>query len=234
MIKNRMLDWVRLPSEWINNEGLKQLRWDRGLGADNIAALMLLIAIAHRAEQETGGSHATYDDLAQATHLSRAKISAGLDVLEAIGVLSRQPEGRSSYQLVDFNLSGGWAKLPARKLYGLAKTSGIDAFREFTLRRPAELNALKLYLLFAARRGTDTNLANISFDKITAYSGVDRPRIKQALSVLAVAGLVHVERIPSELSEYGVSNAYRLTHLDPHAHMGTRGRDLSQVIAARF
>ena len=34
--------WVRLPSEWINDGGLKIFRWERGIGADNIAALMAL------------------------------------------------------------------------------------------------------------------------------------------------------------------------------------------------
>lgn len=219
------MDWVRLPSERINNGWLKDLRWERGRGADNVSALMVLIAIAHLADQDTGQAFATYEAIAKATHLSRAKISAGLDVLERQDVIARNVDGRSTYQLIDFDLGGGWSKLPAKRMY----TSGITALKDFTLRRSAELNAMKLYLLFVARRDNGSNLTNISYDKITAYSGIDRSKIKQALSVLVLAGLVHVERMPSDISDYGVSNAYRLSHLNPHTHMGTRGRAMIEV-----
>ncbi len=56
------------------------------------------------------------------------------------------------------------------------------------------------------------------------YSEVRHSRIKSALTVLGANGLIHVERMPSSESDYGVSNAYRLSHLESHNHMGTRGR----------
>jgi hypothetical protein len=219
---SRMQEWVRLPTRWIQDGGLKAFRWEPGIGANNISALMCLIAIAHRAD-ETGTATITYDTLTAATQLSRAKVAAGLDVLEEYELIERWSGGRSRYVLSDFDLTRDWAKLPARKLY-----SGdvIAAFSDFKLRSIAELNALKLYLLFVTRRGNDTNLANISYDKITAYSGVDRPRIKQALTMLAATNLAHIERIASTVSAAGVSNAYRLAHLDPYAHMGTLGRNM--------
>jgi predicted transcriptional regulator len=185
---------------------------------------MLLIVIAHHADAE-GVSVITYDQLALATHLSRAKVSAGLATLDTRGIIERKAGGRSTFALVDYDPQAGWAKLPARELYSKGM---IPAFADFKLRSAAELNALKLYLLFVARRGNDTNMANISYDKISEYTGVDRNRIKQALSVLAVAGLAHAERVPSEFHESGVANAYRITHLDPYAHMGTRGRAMDE------
>ena len=40
----------------------------------------------------------------------------------------------------------------------------------------------------------------------------------------AAFGLVYVEQAPSEISEYGTSNAYRLAYIDSYVHRGTRGR----------
>src|ERR1700686_4548251 len=107
--------------------------------------------------------------------LSRAKLSNGLDVLEAQQTIIREPEGRSTLGLANYDRTGGWGKLPARRLYSMGR---IAAFTDFHLRSPAELVALKLYFLFVARRGNDTNMANISFDKIEEYTGLERHRIK--------------------------------------------------------
>ena len=131
--------------------------------------------------------------------------------------------GRSIYRLANYRTNGGWGKLPARRLYS---GDHIAAFEEFYLRRPVELTALKLYLLFVARRNDDTNLAHISYDTINDYAAIDQSRIKSGLSVLAAQGLIHVEHRPSSVSNFGISNAYRLAHIDPHRHMGTTGRSL--------
>lgn len=220
-------DWVRLPSAWIEANGLQQLRWGgEGKGSDNTAALMALAVIAHHANGESGIARLTYDALCGATGLSRAKLSNGLDVLESIGVVERMPEGRSSYKLANFDPKTGWAKLPAKRLYSSGR---FQAFDHFHLRSATELNALKLYFLFASRRGRDTNMANISFDKIEAFTGVDRPRIKAATSLLASLALVYIEHVPSKTSEYGVANAYRLAGLDTYTHMGTRGRGMESA-----
>jgi hypothetical protein len=120
-----------------------------------------------------------------------------------------------------YDPTSGWAKFPAS---GLHHNGVVRAFTEFRLRRRAELDAMKLYYLFAARRSRQTNPANISYDRIEEYSGVARNHIRGALTVLGANGLVHVERLPSDLSDYGVSNAYRLSHLDPYRDMGTTGR----------
>jgi hypothetical protein len=122
----------------------------------------------------------------------------------------------------------GWCKLPAKRLYSGERIEAFDAFR---LRVIAELDAMKLYLLFAARRDNESNLANISYDKITEFSGVERSRLKKAISVLAALGLVYVEHRTSTTNDYGVANAYRLAHLDPYVHMGTRGRS-SEIVPA--
>jgi predicted transcriptional regulator len=217
-------DWVRLPSAWIEEGGLERLRWtgsEWNSGADCAAALMVLMPIAHHADETTGVAKATYDELSECTGLSRAKISAGLTVLEDLAVIDRAQARRSNFELTRFGLKEGWCKFPARRLY----TGGrIGFFQDFNLRKPAELHALKLYYLFASRRGEDTNMANISYDKISEYSGLDRARIKTAISLLAGLGLVQVEHVPSTLSDYGISNGYRLAFINSRTHMGTRGR----------
>jgi hypothetical protein len=214
-------EWVRLPTDWINSGGLKAFRWEASKGSNNTAALMCLMVLAHYTNSESGFVIATYDNLELSTGLSRAKISAGLNVLQNQQIIERNVLGhRSRYALKQYEPIG-WAKLPAKRLY---HNHTVAFFSELHLRKPAELNALKLYFLIVARRGRDTNLANISYDKIHEYSGIDRNRIKSALSLLIANGMVHVERVPSDKSDYGVANAYRLPQIEPYTHMGTQGR----------
>jgi DNA-binding transcriptional ArsR family regulator len=183
---------------------------------------LALIALAHDADQETGLAQVTYDALCLALGISRPMLSAGLKLLAARGIVLRSPEiGQSGYQLADYDLFGGWAKLPSRQLY---QGEVMPVFNGFTLRNANQLNALKLYLLFAARRDRNTNQAHITYDDIERLSGVDRPRIRAALSVLTSQGLVHVDRFTSQFHERGVANAYRLAHIDPYRHPGTSGR----------
>ncbi len=223
-------EWVRLPSSWIQAGGLRELQWSTGgKGADNAAALMVLAPIAHSANDESGVARLTYDELCDATGLSRAKLSNGLDVLERIGVLERRHDGRSTYKLLNFDPRLGWAKFPWKSMYSAGR---IVAFEDFSLRRKAELDALKLLFLFVARRSNDTNLANISYDKIQEYADVERGRIKTAISLLASLALVHVERVPSKSNELGVANAYRIVGIEPYSHMGTRGRRMDEFSLA--
>ena len=213
--------FAKLPTRWIEQGGLKEFRW-AAAGSDHCSALMVLMAIAHHIDLEAGIAHITYDRLADVTSLSRAKVAAGLAKLEAEAIILRQRHGRSSYELVDYDPKLGYAQLPARGLY---HNGVIDGLSEFRLRRRAELDALKLYFTFAARRDRETNMAHITYDQIEDYCGVQRPFIRPALTVLGANGLLHVERLTTAQSQFGVANAYRLTHLNSHMHMGTIGRN---------
>jgi hypothetical protein len=82
-----------------------------------------------------------------------------------------------------------------------------------------------------ARRDNTTKMAHMNYETITRYSGIDRGRIRSAVSLLAALGLVHVERLPSAANSQGIANGYRLSHLNPYVHMGTRGRGMD---AAEF
>ena len=216
-------EWVRLPSRWINDKGLGYFSWKAGgEGSAHTAALMALTAIAHGAIPETGLTRGTYDELCAATGLSRAKLSNGLDVLREFEIVGRGPEsGRSTYQLLGYNFNRGWAKLPKKSMYSHGR---ITAFADFQLRKPIELEALKLFFLFVARRGNDTNVANIGYEKIEEYTDIQRPRIKPAISYLASLSLIYVEHFTSRTSPERISSGYRIVGIDPHNHAGTTGR----------
>lgn len=221
----QMNKWVRLPSRWIEEQELRTLRWGKDGGSCNTAALMVLTSIAHHADPKDGVALITYDHLQLATGLSRAKISEGLSVLSEIGLIKRSSERRSTFQLCGYGApeAGGWAKFPARQMY---HSSGrILAFEDFKLRSRAELEALKLFFLFVGRRSSDTNMANISYEKIEEYTGIERKRIKSALSVLTSNNMIHIEQLPRRSGEQqGVSYAYRVVGIDPYVHQGTRNR----------
>jgi hypothetical protein len=106
------------------------------------------------------------------TGLSRAKVSKGLDALENTKVIEREPDdARSIYKLAYYNVSAGWAKLPLKSMYS---SGTIAAFMDFRLRRVAELDALKLFLLIVARRNRTTNITNIGHEKIEEYTNIRR------------------------------------------------------------
>jgi hypothetical protein len=220
--------WMRLPSTWIRSGTLARLSWHyRGKGADNIAALMALTAIAHAADEENGVAHITYDRFCEVTGLSRAKLSNGLVVLKNIKVIkSGALDARSTYALSDYNPTGGWAKFPVKSMCAGGR---IVAFDEFRLRKVVELDALKLFFLFVAYRDNGTNVATIGYEKINEHSGVKKERIKSAISFLASLSLVYVEQVPSQINAYGVSNAYRIVGIDPFNHRGTRSRNMDGV-----
>jgi DNA-binding transcriptional ArsR family regulator len=217
----KLQPWIKLPNLWIENHGLRAFRWSQGEGANNLAALMALTAISHHADAESGIARLTYDTLSTSTTLSRAKLSAGLSILVDRHIIKRDPEGRSTYLMIGYNPKMGWAQFPAQGLY---HNGAIEAFSNFHLRLPAELEALKLFFLFASRRDRKNNMAKIGYDKIEEYSGVAHNNIRRAISLLGANGLVHIEHVPSGMYQYGVASAYRLTHLNTRQHMGTSGR----------
>ena len=95
----------------------------------------------------------TYDELETATDHSRRTIAAALRRLRARKLITLT-ERRSVYALTDFGIDSRWAKPHARPLY---LGNAVPAFRHFNLPHPNQLNALKIYLFFVARRNNATN-----------------------------------------------------------------------------
>jgi hypothetical protein len=216
-----MMPWVRLPTGWIASKGLLEFHWrGDGVGSNNIAALMSLVAIAHVASQQTGTAEITYNALRAVTGLSREKLAGGLRVLEGASLVERKSDGRSHFKLSNFDPERGWAKLPVKSMYGGGR---IVSFDEFKLRQRSELDALKMYLLFIAFRDDDLNAANISYSGMEKYSGIERSRIKAGISVLLNQRLVYIDQVQREEGK-GVRHTYRIVGIDPYRHMGTSGR----------
>ena len=218
MTKAKKPEWVRLPNRWVEEKGLRSFRWSEQ-GSAGIGAMMMLVAIAHGVDQTAGLARITYDQLQTTTGLSRTTISAGLAILERAGIVMR--EGKSVLALSNFEPTANYAKLPVRRLYD---GDELVAFRDFTLRHRAELDAMKLYLLFASRRDRHANITNLSYEKIGDYAAVEGARIKHAVDLLVVRNLVRIDQRPSQRHELGMSHGYRLTGLDAYIHAGTRGR----------
>lgn len=206
--------FVKLPSGWIDKGGLKDFRWGEH-GGDEIAALIVLAVIAHHIDPVTGIARLAYAQLMDKASLSRAKVSEGLKRLIAREIVESGVAGRSSYRLAGYDPKRGWSMFPARGLY---RNDVVEAFTEFRLRRRSELDALKLYFLFAARRDNKRHVAMIGFDKIAEHSGVSTNYIKTATSVLAANNLLHVEHLKDPASGIGVINGYRLAHLPARQH----------------
>lgn len=213
-----LLPWVKLPSTWIEKHGLKRFKSKDSL-ADEIAALMVLVAIAHRSSVVDGSCRVTYEVLSAATQISRAKISSGLDVLADRGIVIREPNGRSTFQLANFTPDGGWCQIPASRLYN--GNGVIEPFRDFRLRRRAELDALKAYLLIACRRDTAENRAHLTYKQINEYSGIPEGRIKSAISLLTVNHLIVVDQLPSKNDPDRMAFAYRLAGLETRRHQAS-------------
>jgi hypothetical protein len=212
--------WRRFPTWWIEEHRLKEFTWTHGRGADHTAALMLLAVVVHHAD-DSGSVQLTYDQLCLATCLSRAKVSAGLKILCEKDLLARHKDRQSVYALTKYDPRRGWAKLPAKALY---RDGEVRFFRELKLRARPELDALKLYLLFVARRDRNRNVAFVTYDQITTYTGIDGGNIRSALSLLTVNAMVMTEQVLSTKTENRIANAYRIPHIMSYVHGGTSGR----------
>lgn len=224
-----MHSFVRLPSKWILSTGLKQFSWKNDK-SDNTAALMALVGIAHHTDQETGVAKLTYEELCAAVDISRDKLAAGIRLLQRYGIVAPWFDGRSTYKLTNFDPKKGYCFIPAKPLYA---GETVGAFRQFHLRNKNEMNAMKLYLLFAAQRDRRTNLAHVGFEKIVDYTGVRREDIPAAKSILSSLPLVYTETFPSSITDSGVTSAYRLVGLETKKHKGTLGEAMSEYVADR-
>jgi len=212
-------DWSMLPTQWVRNNELHHFRWKGNAGPAGVAALIVLIVLSHSTDDE-GISRQTYDEICKKANLSRGLASAGLKKLESLQLIKRERVPRSTTMILNYGKTP-FGKLPAKGLYS---NGCIDAFSFFSLRKRVELDALKLYLLVVAFRDDAQNVTRISYDKITERTGIERARIKAAVSFLISVNMLHLEREESSNNNYASANIYRLAHLYSYRHMGTLGR----------
>lgn len=213
--------WVIMPSNWIHNGGLRELRWTRTgevSNAHKIAALQLYIAISMTCEDmEVDGevcyaSSATYNKLQLMTGLSRASVAGGLSLLEAQEIIVVTKEGRKNYyRPADYNGRNGWCKVPYRRLVN--DEGQIIAFQAFKLRRVAELHALKLYLYLCYARQNNLNYTSASYEKINKKTRIPEKDIPRAYALLAGTKLLsHIDKNDDDAVENKrMANAYYIT-----------------------
>ncbi len=216
------MPWVQVPATGLA-ETLRGFVWqkpDSGSAARDTAALMIYVAFLYvRKEQKVADvqpgesqtsrhiAELTYDDIEQAVGLSRTLIQQGLQRLYSAGLV--QPEG--SKQRRTYLLAwppGRWFKLPCRAMVG---QSGIDAFKNFSMRSKHELNALKLYLYLASVRDHNNLYSEVSYEIISQRIGVAERDIRRALNVLNASGLMaRINRESDRLNSTWGPNQYYL------------------------
>ncbi|MCU0120534.1 DNA-binding protein [Pseudomonas sp. B2M1-30] len=199
-----------MPAIWLHEDGLKVFGWgprSTVRGSTAIAALQLYVTMLTRSQELWRGERClltcedTYNRLSVVTGLSRALVAAGVEGLVEAERIVVEKEGRNNlYIFPDYDQSGRWCKLPARALYN-KRFEYIEPFKHFHKRAKCELDALKLFLFYAANRDNYSYYSMCSFETINTKTGVAEKQIPPANSFLVSTGLV--TKIDREQSEKG-------------------------------
>lgn len=195
--------FARLPNKWIYDDGLRAFSAtarSRGVAG---AALKVLIALLLKAENKSvasagpgqGTASPTYSQLEDLTGLSKASISAAVKRLAERGLVTISQEGqggRNRYHLRDYGADDTFGRMSVSRLFGGPNTERCRFLTELSVRNEADVNALKLYLLFCAVYDRKRQGALISYNTIWQMTGIVEGKIRRALSVLYEHGLVRV------------------------------------------
>jgi hypothetical protein len=209
--------WHRLPTVPVL-AALPQMTWNRAGGtppATETAALMLFIALnfmvstsADEQNQFHAVAEGTYVDLGEATGLSRALISTGLQRLQALGLMVPEGSHQKRRYKITWPVEHRFFKLPCQAI-----TNGnvIVPFKSFTMRSKHELHALKLYLYFASIRGNFQPYSMASYETIFDRTRIAERDIRRAISMLIGTGLLEgVDREHSLTRGVNEPNKYYL------------------------
>lgn len=213
----RPSQWHRLPSVPVTL-ALPQMTWSTANGAKpaaETAALMLFVALSFMATtwtDEQNQFHAlaegTYVDLGEATGLSRALISAGLQRLQALGLIAPEGSHQKRRYKINWPPEHRFFKLPCQ---AIVSGKVITPFRHFTMRSKHELHAMKLYLYFASIRGNHSFYSMASYETIFDRTRIPERDIKKAISLMINAGLmVSIDRDHKQMVDKNEPNKYYL------------------------
>lgn len=209
--------WHRLPTVPVV-AALPHLSWSTANGAKpaaETAALMLFVALNFMATtwtDEQNQFHAlaegTYVDLGEATGLSRALISAGLQRLTELQLISPEGSHQKRRYKIHWPAEHRFFKLPCQ---AIVTGKVIRPFRHFTMRSKHELHAMKLYLYFASIRGNHSFFSMASYERIFERTGVSERDIRKAISFLIACGLlVSIDRDHKQMIDKNEPNKYYL------------------------
>jgi len=160
------------------------------------------------ADQFHAVAEGTYVDLGEATGLSRALISAGLQRLQELELIAPEGSHQKRRYRINWPAEHRFFKLPCQAI-----TNGnvIRPFQNFTMRSKHELHAMKLYLYFASIRGNYLPFSMVSFETILERTGIPERDIRRATSVLIGSGLLDsIDREHSKSKGKNEPNKYYL------------------------
>lgn len=195
--------FARLPNQWIYDEGLREFSASPTRRGASGAALKVLIALLLKAENKSsaaagptqGSVSLTYEELEELTDLSRASISRGIKMLKSRQLITVVQEGRgrrNRYFITGYGAADTYGRMSVVRLYGGPNTTRVRVLHELSTRNEADVNALKLYLLFCGVYDRQRAGALISYKNIAQLTGVGEGKIRRALSVLYEHDLVKV------------------------------------------
>lgn len=217
------LPWHMLPATPVI-EALPQFLWLRRDGdspAADAAALMLYVALNFAVEGDlekvdpaiplderlTARARLSYDQMQDATGLSRALVVQGLarlterDLIRAEGT-SQDRSYRIPWPAYRF------FKLPCR---AIVRDGVIRPFEGFHLRSKFDLYALKLYLYLASIRSNTAQFSMAAYETIHRGTGIPERDIKRAISQLIGCRLLAgVDREYKRIERTNEPNKYHL------------------------
>jgi len=189
-----------MPSQWIFDRGLRDFTWFKNTNQSRstaIAALQLYIAMLTQADTNWAEGDdrlicgLSYEELKERTGLSRQLIALGIQALDETKLIEVARIGvRNRYEILGFDIHQGWCKVPARALYNTPNPRKIVGFQLFTKRSMHELDALKLFLYYAAIRGNFDRYSVVTYETINKQTGVPLKRIAKANAFLVAAGML--------------------------------------------
>jgi len=227
--------WAKIPAAWIRSaprEGteptyaLPTLLW-KHYAATGMAALMLLMLLSVKCNREnrerlkkdreapkSARVRMSYDEMQRLTGFHRKTIGKAISLLEGLGAMSTELNGRANVYELALGTAGGWRKLPEGPLF-----DGERFVLSNMPRQKASLNALKLYFVLLHLYSEATKTTAISYTAIAKWSGIRREEISTSMAILHAYNLARpsFERDVRHSVQGGndQSQRYFLTGLSP-------------------
>ena len=215
--------WARVPNAWIYANGLSAFSAaprDRGASGAALKVLMALLmrAVNRRADAagpDQGVATVSYDQLIELTDLSRAMVAKGVAKLRKtdIQTVETTPGRTSRYRLKNYGPSDNYGLMPKSPLYRGPNIAAMRTLYDLSLRNEADVNALKLYLLFCGIRDRKKQLALVNQQTIWLMTSIPKTKIRRALSVLYEHGLVANVLVTQEDAGKAPATGYRVIGL---------------------
>jgi len=208
-------EWARIPSSWIQNNGLKPFSI-RNCGV-SIAALKVYLVLAFKYHDERklnncDGVKTSYDLICENAQLSRPLIKPALIMLQEECLIRYDKNQRGNTYFIQNYSRPGWAKIPISHWFEKEIFSHLDT------RQHCTLYVLKLYFVILAFMKNHTQYTKLTYDSIEKYTNIPRKKIKSTINQLIHLKLIEFFQPNSYLDSEGKrkvegSNTYKILGL---------------------